>query len=91
MECHYLEEAKYLRDYKVFVRFNNGRAGEVDLKDIVFKHDAAIPLRDTEAFSRFYFDSWPTLAWHCGFDVAPESLYEKCEQVSGESNGAWPI
>jgi len=32
-------------------------------------------LRNPEAFSHFYLDSWPTLAWDCGFDVDPESLY----------------
>ena len=26
-------------------------------------------------FVAFYLDAWPTLAWACGFDVAPESLY----------------
>lgn len=35
----------------------------------------AEPLRNPEAFSHFYLDSWPTLAWDCGFDVDPESLY----------------
>jgi len=23
----------------------------------------------------FFLDSWPTLAWECGFDISPESLY----------------
>jgi len=80
MECVYLEEAKYLGGFRVFLRFNTGREGEVDLEDLVRKHAVAEPLRDPEAFSRFYLDSWPTLAWDCGFDVAPETLYEKCEQ-----------
>ena len=26
-------------------------------------------------FSNFYLDSWSTLAWKCGFDLSPESLY----------------
>nr|VFJ97729.1 MAG: Protein of unknown function (DUF2442) [Candidatus Kentron sp. H]VFJ98554.1 MAG: Protein of unknown function (DUF2442) [Candidatus Kentron sp. H]VFK03298.1 MAG: Protein of unknown function (DUF2442) [Candidatus Kentron sp. H] len=32
-------------------------------------------LRDPIRFSQFHLDSWPTLAWDCGFDIAPESLY----------------
>ena len=24
---------------------------------------------------KFFFDSWLTLAWECGFDISPESLY----------------
>jgi len=80
MECVYLEEAKYLGGFRVFLRFNTGRAGEVDLEDLVHKHPVAAPLRDPETFARFHLDSWPTLAWDCGFDVAPETLYEKCGQ-----------
>jgi hypothetical protein len=33
-------------------------------------------LLDPERFRNFYLDEWPTLAWSCGFDVAPETLYE---------------
>lgn len=75
MESIYLVEAKYIADYRVFLRFNTGECGEVDLKDLIFKYKAAEPLQDTEQFAKFFLDSWPTLAWDCGFDVAPESLY----------------
>lgn len=79
MECVYLREAKYVGGFRVFLRFNDGKSGEVDLKDTVFRYPVASPLRDPESFSRFHLDSWPTLAWDCGFDIAPETLYEKCE------------
>ena len=75
MESVYLIEARYIADYRVFLRFNTGESGEVDLKDLVFKYKAAETLRDPEQFAKFFLDSWPTLAWECGFDVAPESLY----------------
>ncbi|TNJ37573.1 DUF2442 domain-containing protein [Chlorobaculum thiosulfatiphilum] len=78
IECIYIEGAKYLDGYRIFLRFNDGKSGIVDLKETVFRHPVASPLREPEAFSRFYLDSWPTLAWDCGFDVAPETLYEKC-------------
>ncbi len=79
MECVYLREAKYVGGFRVFLRFNDGKSGEVDLKDTVFRYAVASPLRNPESFSRFHLDSWPTLAWDCGFDIAPETLYEKCE------------
>jgi hypothetical protein len=79
MECVYIKEAKYIKDYKVFVKFNTGKSGEIDLKNIIFKYDIANPLRDINKFSRFFLNSWPTLAWDCGFDIAPETLYTKCE------------
>ncbi len=75
MDCIYLLEARYVKDFKIFLKFNTEESGEVDLKDIVNKYKVATPLRDPAVFSNFYLDSWPTLAWECGFDVAPESLY----------------
>lgn len=75
MESIYLVEAKYISEYRVFVRFNTGESGEIDLKDLIYKYKAADPLRDPDQFARFFLDSWPTLAWECGFDLAPESLY----------------
>jgi len=75
MESILILEAKYITDYRVFLKFNTGEAGEVDLKDLVFEYKIAEPLRDPKEFSRFRLDSWPTLVWDCGFDVAPESLY----------------
>ncbi len=68
-------EAHYVNDFKISLKFNTGESGVVDLKETVFKYDVAMPLRDPKVFAKFYLDSWPTLAWECGFDVAPESLY----------------
>jgi hypothetical protein len=79
MQCVYLKSANYIEDYVVYLEFNDGRSGKVNLKDIIFKYEIAKPLRDKEKFSDFYLDSWPTLAWECGFDIAPETLYERCE------------
>jgi len=79
MQCVYLKDAKYLGDFRVFLQFNDGKCGEVDLKETIYKHAIASPLRDPHAFALFHLDSWPTLAWDCGFDVAPETLYEKCK------------
>ncbi len=77
MECIYVSEANYIREFKIFLKFNTGESGEVDLKDIVYKYRIAEPLRDPARFAKFYLNSWPTLAWDCGFDIAPESLYFK--------------
>ncbi|MFH1076043.1 MAG: DUF2442 domain-containing protein [Pseudomonadota bacterium] len=75
MECISVLEARYIKDYRIELKFNTGETGEVDLRNIVCKYAIASPLRDIVVFSRFYLDSWPTLAWECGFDVAPESRY----------------
>lgn len=70
-------EARYVDEYRIWLRFNTGETGVADLRDVIFRFQAAEPLRNTEEFQRFFLDSWPTLAWECGFDLAPESLYER--------------
>ena len=80
-KCVYLKEAKYIEDFRIYLRFNDGLAAEIDLENEIRKYRAAEPLKSRDKFSQFYLDSWPTLAWECGFDLAPESLYAKCEQV----------
>ena len=71
-----IKSARYLQDYKIFVEFTSGEADIVDLKDIVFKYAAATEIRDQKNFREFYLDGWPTIAWKCGFDLSPETLYE---------------
>lgn len=71
-----LLSARYLKDHRVAIEFNDGVAGVVDLAGVIMKYDAAAELRDPAKFAEFYLDSWPTLAWKCGFDLSPEYLYE---------------
>ncbi len=70
-------EAKYMEGYKIWLSFNTGEDGVVDLADLLLKYKVAAPLLDKNEFKNFYLDGWPTLAWSCGFDLAPESLYER--------------
>jgi hypothetical protein len=80
MDCVWVEEARYLGEYRIWLRFNDGTSGEADLRGLIFASHAAEPLREPANFAAFHLDSWPTLAWDCGFDVAPESLHRR---VSG--------
>jgi len=63
-------EAHYLDNYRVWLRFNTGEEGIVDLSDVVERYSAAKPLQDKALFAAFVLDGWPTLAWPCGFDMA---------------------
>ena len=67
-------EAKYIRDYSVWLRFNDGTCGEIDLSNEL---DGPVfePLRDKELFKRFTI-GFHTLAWENGADFAPEFLRE---------------
>jgi hypothetical protein len=57
MDMVYLVEARYIADYRIFLKFNTGETGEVDLKDLVHQYDIAAPLKDPDQFARFYLDS----------------------------------
>ena len=70
-------EAKYQEGFKIWLSFNTGESGVVDLTGLLHTYKAATPLLDKIEFQKFYLDEWPTLAWPCGFDLAPESLYER--------------
>jgi len=77
MECIAVQAAQYLGGYKIHLTFNTGEIGDVDLEETIHRYEIARPLRDVNAFARFRLDAWPTLAWDCGFDIAPETLYHK--------------
>ena len=72
-----VKNASYEKDFQIRLSFNTGEEGVVDLRDLIQKYKVAAPLRDPVAFSKFHLDGWPTLAWDCGFDVAPETLYQR--------------
>lgn len=73
MFLHVLD-ARYVRDYVVWLRFNDGVTGEVDLSGEL-EGPVFEPLRDLELFKRFKI-SCHTLAWDNGADFAPEFLRE---------------
>jgi hypothetical protein len=66
--------AKYLGDYKLSLKFNNGVTKEVDLSD---KLNGKVyePLKDKNYFQTFTI-RFNTIEWNNGADFAPEYLYE---------------
>ena len=71
-----LVEARYLRDYVIWLRWNDGTQGEVDLREEL---DGPIfePLKDQNYFRRFALSpEMHTLVWPNGADLAPEFLRE---------------
>lgn len=71
----YVTDAEYVKDYRVWLKFNDGKSGEVDLSkrltwDGVFK-----PLKNVNFFKNFKVTG-STIAWKNEADIAPERLYE---------------
>jgi hypothetical protein len=70
-------EARYVRDYTVWLKFEDGAEGEVDLSAEL--HGPVFePLRDPTYFRHFIVSpDLGTISWPNGADFAPEFLYDK--------------
>jgi len=72
----HIKQAKYLHDYVIWLRFNDGAEGEVDLADEL-EGEVFGPLKDISKFKSFKIDPvLETIVWENGADLAPEFLYE---------------
>ena len=68
-------EARYRGDYRVWLAFNDGASGEVDLAGELYG-EVFEPLKDTKIFRDFHLEGH-TLSWTNGADFAPEFLREQ--------------
>jgi hypothetical protein len=70
-------KAKYIDGYRIWLQFNDGKSGVVDLSDELWG-DVFEPLLELENFRNFKFgEGHDTIFWDHGADFAPEFLYEK--------------
>ena len=74
-----LVDAKYIKDFIVWVRFDDGVQGEIDLKPELYG-PVFEPLLDPSQFRKFFIHpEFHTLVWESGADIAPEFLHEKAQ------------
>lgn len=68
-------EAKHIGNYKIWISFNDGKKGNIDLSEkLSGKGGVFEPLKDISYFRKFGIANG-TLTWENGADFAPESLY----------------
>lgn len=77
-----VSDAKYLKGYEVWIRFDNSVEKIVDLKDAIFSDYREIfkPLREIEYFKKFTI-KYNTIAWPNEADFAPEFLCEIGKEI----------
>lgn len=70
-------EVRYLREFTLWVKFEDGTRGEIDLAAELYG-PVFEPLRDVDYFRQVRVDpELGTIVWPNGADLAPEFLYEK--------------
>ena len=75
MKFLHIEKAQHIANHEVWLEFNDGSKGKVNLKDSI--HGKIFePLSDNEFFKNFRLEGH-TLSWPNGADFAPEYLKEK--------------
>ena len=74
-----LVAANYVRQFTIWVRFDDGVEGEIDLKPELYG-PLFEPLLDLTQFRKFSIHpEFHTLVWENGADIAPDFLHEKAQ------------
>ena len=69
-------DVDYLGEHKLFLRFQDGKEGKIDLSDLV-KEGIFSKLQDRKQFIQFGLEHG-TLVWSNQLDISPEYLYSHC-------------
>lgn len=68
--------AKHVHDYVIWVKFEDGTQGEIDLASELWG-PVFEPLRQPDYFRQVAVAEYGTIAWPNGADIAPEFLYQR--------------
>lgn len=79
-----LVHVQALSGYRLNVGFDDGTAGEIDLKDRLFG-PVFDPLKDEKMFNQVFVDEFGAVAWPCGADLAPDGVYRRLTVVATAS------
>ena len=79
-----LLEAKPTEGCSIWLRFEDGLAGEVDFSYLLGYDGVFLPLRDPDFFRQVKVDdSKVTIEWPGEVDIAPETLYLRTQEAAG--------
>ena len=76
-----VKHIEYKSGYRYLIEFDDGVHAVLDFSDYLRRGPVFEPLRDMQFFRAAMIEGG-TIAWPNGADIAPETLYEKCEQAS---------
>jgi len=74
-----VERIEYQSEYRYLIEFDNGLRSIVDFSTYLDRGPIFGALRELALFRKAKIDGG-TISWPNGADIAPETLYELCEQ-----------
>jgi hypothetical protein len=84
----HIVDARHAGNYRVWLRFDDGMTGEIDLEDELWG-PVFLPLKNIAEFARLRADpDLETVVWPNGADFAPEFLYERLKAMLAEKRAA---
>ena len=76
-----IKKLEVLPRHRLFLEFDDGVKGEVDLSDRLFG-PMFEPLQDSEFFAQVTIDDFGVVSWPNGADLAPDTLYDRLSGAS---------
>lgn len=71
-------EVKALAGHRVYLKFEDGIEGELDLSEMITFDGVFEPLKEPQQFKRVYVHpELGTICWPCGADIDPDVLYSR--------------
>ncbi|MBI4884595.1 MAG: DUF2442 domain-containing protein [Actinobacteria bacterium] len=90
--CNDVKRIEYESGYSYLVVFDDGVSAIIDFSEYLRRGPVFAALRDPDLFRQATIEGG-TIAWPNGADIAPESLYERCERAGARdaSQRARPV